>query len=167
MEAWPIEVPEKTLRADIGRRLVERARKRKGWVRERPEYPYVIAIDGTEWSLEGGAMDRLLYGDRVKVESLDDAAFREKQWRSILDNRQTIIPRWADIDSAGKGGWKAMLMEKGLIPMGYEYLVKEGLYLSDRDMSNVTGVLWKAHGDIRYFPNPFASQEINHPGLTL
>lgn len=167
IEAWPIEVPEKTLREDIGRRLVEKARKRKGWANERPEYPYVVAVDGTEWSLDGGAMDRLLYGDRVKVESLDDADFRERQWRSILDHKETSIPRWADIDSAGKGGWKALLMEKGLIPMGYEYLVKEGLYLSEREMKNVTGVLWKAHEDIRYFPNPFASREINHPGLGL
>lgn len=167
IDAWPIEVPEKTLGADIGRRLVERARKRKGWVKERPEYPYIVAIDGTEWSLEKGAMDRFLYGDRVKVESLDDNAFREKQWRSIVDNKEAVIPRWADIDSAGKAGWKAMLMEKGLIPMGYEYLVKEGLFLSEREMKNVTGVLWKAHGDIRYFPNPFASREINHPGLMM
>ena len=164
---WPIEVPEGTVRAQIGQRLVEKAKKSRSWMNEHPDHAYVIAVDVTEWPVDGNAMDRLLYGERVKIESMGDHSFRDRQWRSIVDDREKSIPGWHQIEAAGRAGWKAMLMEKAIIPMGYEYLVSEGLFLSEREMRNVTGVLLRTHGGQNYFPNPFASGEMNRPGLTL
>jgi hypothetical protein len=167
IDSWPIDVPEGTVRAQISQRLVEKAKNGRTWMDAHPDNAYVIAVDVTEWPVDVMAVDRLVYGERVKIESMDDITFRDKQWRSILENKQNCIPGWHMIESAARSGWKAMLMEKAIIPMGYEYLVKGGLFISEKEMKNVTGVLLRTRGGMNYLPNPFASGKMNRPGLAL
>jgi len=49
-----------------------------------------------------------------------------------------------------------------LIPNDYSYMVNEGIFISEKEMKNVSGVLFRDRwNNVTFHPNPFCDTEIN------
>lgn len=164
-----IKVPEEDLQEDLKYRLIKKAEKREKWEDTHLTYPYIIAFDCKERSIDYSMMDGLLYGRRPTIFALseDDERYRENSWNSITNNNEKEIPFWNKIEAARDLGWGYLLIEKHLIPNNFTYLSEGGLFLSEPKMENVTGVLCRGYGEVSYFANPFANSRINCPGLII
>lgn len=162
-----IQVPEEILKENIKYWLLEKAKKRDDLEKEDRKYPYIIAFDCEERSIDDITINELLYGQRTTIGALSEEyeLWREKEWRSIIKDKAKKIPKWEEIEEARKRGWEKLLVKEALIPNDYTYLTKEGIFLSESSMKNVSGVLFRKYGEVFFFPNPFASDEINYPNI--
>lgn len=162
------QIPDDKIADMLTHKIIEKSRKREDWTGRDREMLYVIGIDFEEFfcSLD---FDTLLLGKTTEFLILDesDRDIIEKEWEKIADNPQDHIPHWERIENAADKGWKEFLANRRLIPRDLIYLKGEGLFMKDQVMDNVSGILALIPGDkILFVPNPFASDEINDPGLT-
>ncbi len=167
-----IKVPENILKENIKYWLIEKAKKRDDWGKEYLDYPYIIAFDCEEWSIDDITINELLYGQRTEIAALSALGkkyeqWKEKEWNGIINDKENKIPKWKEIEKARKEGWGELLVKEALIPMDYTYLTKEGIYLSEPKMKNVSGAIFRKDERVFYFPNPFACDEINYPNLNI
>ena len=162
-----IEVPEKTLKKNMKYWFIEKAKKRDDWEKKYKNHPYILAFDCEEWSIDDITINELLYGERTTIGARSEKyeKWRDNEWESIINDKDNKIPKWKEIEEARKKGWESLLVKEYLIPNNYAYLDKEGIFLSEQSMKNISGVLFKKHNEIFIFPNPFASSEINHPNI--
>ncbi|CAG1002865.1 hypothetical protein METP3_03474 [Methanosarcinales archaeon] len=111
----------------------------------------------------------MLYGQRVEIASPIEKykEWKEKEWKSIINDKENKIPKWKEIEKARKDGWEKLLTKEGLVPTDYTYLIKEGIFISEPKMKNVSGVIFRKYNKVFYFPNPFACNEINYPVLNI
>jgi len=164
-----IRIPEEILKQNIEYWLIEKAKKRNYLEKEYLDYPYVIAFDCEEWYIDDDTINELIYGQRTSIVALSKKheQLKEKEWNLIINDKENKIPKWNEIEEARKKGWEKLLEKEALIPIDYTYLFKEGTFLSEPDMKNVSGVLFRRYKEVFYFPNPFASDKINYPGLII
>lgn len=159
-----ITVPSQTLREYVKERLIEKAIKRNDFEDIHRTYPYILAFDCDEWSIDASDIEWLLYGKITVIESPTNK-WEEKEWNKIISDKEKNIPKWNEINAANKKGWGDLLIKKCLIPNNYSYLSEEGIFLSEQFMKNVSGVLFRKHNNISFYPNPFCSAEINYPDI--
>lgn len=159
-----ITVPSQTLREYVKERLIKKAIKRNDFEDIHRTYPYILAFDCHEWSIDTDEINQLLYGIITVIASPTNN-LGEKEWSEIIKDRERNIPKWNEINAAKENGWSDLLIEKRLIPNNYAYLSEEGIFLSEQFMKNVSGVLFRKNNNISFYPNPFCSAEINYPDL--
>lgn len=134
--------------------MIEKAKKRDDWEKEYLNYPYIIAFDCEEWSIDDITINGLLYGQRAEIASPIEKykEWKEKEWKSIINDKENKIPKWKEIEKARKDGWEKLLTKEGLVPTDYTYLIKEGIFLSEPKMKNVSGVMFRKYNKVFYFP---------------
>ena len=160
-----VTIPSKTLCEYVKDRLIKKAIKRNYFEDIHRTYPYILAFDCDEWSIDASDINRLLYGVITVIASTPNQ-WRENEWNKIITDKERNIPKWNEIDTASKNGWGDLLNEKCLIPNNYSYLSEEGIFLSEQLMKNVCGVLFRDKLDnVSFYPNPFCSIEINYYDL--
>ena len=152
-------------------RLIEKARKRASFELPERNCPYIVAFVSENISIDDLDFRDLLYGGTPQIFVLPDDESemgrlgkiqREKDWANILANKEKFIPKWHEIAAASLSGWHNFLTEIYYIPHDYTYLAKEGLFLSDPIMKNVSGILLIRKSSESYFyPNPFCDHEIS------
>jgi hypothetical protein len=164
-----IEVPTDTLCDDIKRRLIEKAVKRDSFKNEHREFHYIIALDCHESSIDAIAMNVLLYGHITHLSALNMTGSSEEDftkrrldhWNFVNDIIRNSAS-WGIIEQAKNQGWEALLIKKCLIPNDYSYMVNEGIFISEKEMKNVSGVLFRDRwNNVTFHPNPFCDTEIN------
>jgi len=159
-----IQVPEDILKENVKYWLIKKAKKRDDWDGENRKYQYIIAIDCKEWAIDDITVNELLYGHRTSIgaHTKENEPLIEKMWEKIVKDKSKTIPKWKEIEEASTKGWRDLLLKEALIPNDYTYLTDEGIFLSEPAMENVSGVILKINDEIHFFPNPFASDEINN-----
>jgi hypothetical protein len=166
-----IEVPTDILCTYIKERLVEKAVKRDSFEKEHRKIHYIIALDWHEPSIDAINMSELLYGYVTHLAALNITGSSEEDfikkrsdyWNFLNDNFKNSAS-CRIIEQAKDRGWENLLIEKCLIPNNYSYIDKEGIFLSKKEMNNVTGVLFRDEwNNITFHPNPFCDAEINDP----
>lgn len=167
-----IEVPMDVLCDYIKKRLIEKAIKRNSFVDEHRNVCYIIALHWDEPSIDEIDITKLLYGHTNHLASnimglseADYTKWKADMWNSINNNIRNSAS-WIIIEQAKNRGWEALLIEKCLIPNEYSYVDNEGIFLSEKEMKNVSGVLLRNKWNkITFHPNPFCDIEINDPRI--
>ena len=168
-----IEVPTDNLMDYVGSKiLIKKANKRDDFKGEHRRYFYIIAFDCEESSIDESDMDSLLYGQThelgsnwAKLPEEDYETWKQKEWKSITD-RLSKNPTWHQIEQAKENGWESFLFDKYLIPNNYSNRNENGLFLSEPDLNNVSGILFRTKWNKHFFyPNPFCHSEINCPDI--
>ena len=165
-----IEVLTEILCDDIKGRLIEKAIKRNSFENEHRKVNYIIALDCHEPSIDVIDINKLLYGLTGHLASntfgLSEAHYikwKSETWDSINDKIRNN-ESWIKIEQAKNRGWEPLLIEKCLIPNDYSYVEDEGIFISNEEMKNVSGVLFRDKwNNITFHPNPFCHIEINDP----
>jgi hypothetical protein len=163
--------PKELFEKYVTYRLLEKAKKRVAFEGSERNCPYIVTFVSENISIDDIDFKDLLYGQRptLLVFPFDDPEItrlatiqREKEWIEILDNKVTHIPKWQEIEAAANNGWHDFLTEIHYIPHDYTYLAKEGLFLSEPLMKNVSGIqLIRKSSESYFYPNPFSDQEIS------
>ncbi|MCK4797426.1 MAG: hypothetical protein KAT05_08595 [Spirochaetes bacterium] len=167
-----IEVPDNLMDYVGSKILIKKANKRDDFKGEHRGYFYIIAFDCEESSIDELDMDGLLYGDiggpilnAFKYPEEVYEKWKQKEWNSIID-RVRINPTWDKIEQAKEKGWESFLVDKYLIPNNYSNRNGNGLFLSEPDLNNVSGILFRTKWNKHFFyPNPFCHSEINCPDI--
>lgn len=160
-----VTIPSVSLCKYVKDRLIKKAVKRNYFEDVHRSYPYILAFDCDEWSIDASDINKLLYG-KITIIASTPSQWRDNEWNKIITDKERNIPKWTEIDTASKNGWGDLLIEKCLIPNNYSYLSEEGIFLSEQLMKNVSGVLFRDKLDnVSFYPNPFCSTEINYPDL--
>jgi hypothetical protein len=150
--------------------LLKKAKKRENFFDSARNYPYIVTFVSRNILVDAIDFHRLLYGfiPRLSILPIDQETdrrariFREEEWNVIIRDKQNYIPRWQDIEAAAKNGWTDFLTKIHYIPNDYTYLGKEGLFLSEPLMKNVSGILLvRKSMESHFFPNPFCDPEIS------
>ena len=163
--------PDELFDKYITYRLIEKAKKRATFEEPERNRPYIVAFVSENISIDDIDFRDLLYGRTPELFVLPDdepemvhqgKIQRETDWANILANKEKFIPQWHNIADASLSGWHDFLTEIYYIPHDYTYLAKEGLFLSDPIMKNVSGImLIRKSSESYFFPNPFCDQEIS------
>jgi hypothetical protein len=167
-----IEIPTEILCNYIKGRLIKKAIKRNSFEKEHREACYIIALDFQESSIDATDISRLLYGRTNQLLSnafglpeADYTKWKSDMWDSI-NNKTRNNASWTLIEQAKSMGWETLLIEKSLIPKDYSYVDEEGIFISEKEMKNVSGVLFRDKwNNVAFYPNPFCDIEINDPKL--
>jgi hypothetical protein len=167
-----IEVPTDILCDYIKGRLIEKAIKRDSFKDDNRKFTYIIALDFHESSIDEIDITKLLYGHTNHLASnafgLPEAEYtkwKSDMWDSI-NNKTRNNASWTLIEQAKNRGWETLLIEKSLIPNDYSYVDEEGIFISEKEMKNVSGVLFRDKwNNITFHPNPFCDIEINDPRI--
>jgi len=151
--------------------LLKKAGKREKFVRPARNYPYILTFVSGNIAVDDTDFKHLLYGrsPTIIIDLFEDPEVlrqvtiqRDKDWEEILRNKNKYIPKWQEIDAAAKRGWNKFLTEIHYIPHDYTYLAKEGLFLSNPVMKNVSGILLiRKSTEPHFYPNPFCDPEIS------
>jgi hypothetical protein len=163
--------PDELFDAYVTYRLVEKAEKRASFKESERNRPYIVAFVSENISIDNIDFKDLLYGRTLQLGILSDddpeivrlmKIQREKDWTDIINNKEKHIPRWLEIVKASQSGWQDFLNEIHYIPHDYIYLKKEGLFLADPRMKNVSGILLvRKLSESYFYPNPFCDPEIS------
>jgi len=162
-----IEVPEDELCRNVSTDISRKAKKRSSF---RPDYlgpPYLIAYDCGESLFDRTSFEIMLYGKRTTLGQANNRHLDliNRNWQAIIGSPQDYVPQWEKIELALKNGWESFLNERRMIPNDFTYLSEPGILLTDQNMNNVTGLLFRDRFEkIRFLPNPFCSSEINLHG---
>lgn len=171
VESEVIEVPTEDLNEYVKERLIEKAKKREkedGFVEKHREYLYVIALDCETRFIDELDIDLLLYGQKhgLGTNTLNLPAKVFEQWKqnewNLIVSKVKNDPVWKKIEMAREKDWGDFLFKKYIIPNNYIHRNKNGIFISEQSMDNVSGVLFKENDNIIFYPNPFCSAEINH-----
>ena len=152
-------------------RLLEKAKKRESFEGSERNYPYILTFASENISIDDIDFKDLLYGCTLEIfvfQSEDaemvrqSTILRDKDWEDILNNKNKHIPKWQEIEAAANCGWNDFLTRIHYIPNNYTYLTKEGLFLSEPLMKNVSGILLiRKSTEPHFYPNPFCEPEIS------
>ncbi|MFA4849956.1 MAG: hypothetical protein WC626_09545 [Methanoregula sp.] len=153
------------------RLLLKKGGKREKFVELAKNFPYILTFVSGNVAVDDIDFKHLLYGraPTILIDIFDDpeenrlaSIQRDKEWEEILQNQSQYIPKWQEIDTAAKSGWNSFLTEIDYIPHDYTYLAKEGLFLSEPLMKNVSGILLLRKSiEPHFYPNPFCDHEIS------
>jgi hypothetical protein len=150
--------------------LLKKARKREKFIDSARNYPYIVTFESRNIAVDDVDFHRLLYGfiPRLSILPIDQETdrqariFLEEEWNAVIRDKKDHIPRWQDIETAARNGWTDFLTKIHYIPNDYTYLGKEGLFLSEPLMKNVSGILLVCKSmEPHFFPNPFCDPEIS------
>jgi len=163
--------PEELFEKYVTYRLLEKAKKREAFEGPERNRPYIVTFVSENISIDDLDFKDLLFGHTMTllVFPFEDPEItrlatikREKDWAEILDNKDKHIFKWQEIEAAANRGWHDFLTAIHYIPHDYTYLSKEGLFLSDPLIKNVSGILLIRKSSESYFyPNPFCDEEIS------
>lgn len=152
-------------------RLLEKAKKRESFEGSEKNCPYILTFVSENISIDDIDFKDLLYGRTLKISTLQSedpemvrqsTIWRDNDWGDILRHKNKHIPKWQEIETAANCGWNDFLTRICYIPNDYTYLTKEGLFLSEPIMKNVSGILLIRKSTEPYFYlNPFCDQEIS------
>lgn len=153
--------------------LIKKAKKRDDFRDEHRMLFYVIALDSKESSIDELDIDKLLYGQThgLGENILGFPKEKYERWKqnewNIIISRVMNKPTWQQIEQAKANGWESFLIDKYLIPNNYANRTEDGIFLSEPDLKNVSGVLFKNKWNEIYtfYPNPFCHSEINSPDI--
>lgn len=169
-----IEVPTDNLIDYIKSKiLIKKAKKRDDFKGEHRMHFYVIALDCKESSIDELDIDRLLYGQThglgENISGFPEENYKrwkQEEWNFII-SRVMKKPTWQQIEQAKANGWESFLIDKYLIPNNYANRTDDGIFLSESDLKNVSGVLFRNNWNENYsfYPNPFCHSEINYPDI--
>ncbi|MHB8051779.1 MAG: hypothetical protein ACYDEZ_00560 [Methanoregula sp.] len=168
--------PEESFEQYVSYRLLEKACKRSSFKGSNRKNPFILVFLSDDISVDTLDFEMLLYG-RIMEYGIYDSGDprileqmkleREKRWKDLVKNKRKYIPKYCEIESASHFGWKKFLEEKNLIPKKYCYLHKEGLFLSNPLMKNVSGIILITKTEHPFFyPNPFCYEEINNTKIS-
>ena len=151
--------------------LLKKAGKREKFVGPARNYPYILTFVSGNIAVDDTDFKHLLYGraPTIFIEKFNDPELlrqatiqRDTEWEEILRDKKRYIPKWQEIEDAAKNGWTDFLTDIQYIPHDYTYLAKEGLFLSNPVMKNVSGILLiRKSIEPHFYPNPFCDQEIS------
>jgi hypothetical protein len=163
--------PEELFEKYVTFRLVEKAKKRIKFEGSARNYPYILTFVSENISVDDIDFKDLLYGCTTEISIFPSedpktihraTIWRDKEWGKILQDKNKHIPKWQDIEAAANSGWNDFLTEIHYIPNDYTYLAKEGLFLTDPLMKNVSGImLIRKSIESHFYPNPFCDHEIS------
>jgi hypothetical protein len=163
--------PEELFKKYVTYRLLEKAKKRVTFEGSERNSPYILTFVSENISIDDTDFKDLLYGVIPQMlifpfedpEIIKQATIQcDKEWAEILQDKNKHIPRWRDIKAAADSGWTDFLTVIHYIPHDYKYLAKEGLFLSEPLMKNVSGImLIRKSSEPYFYPNPFCDEEIN------
>lgn len=151
-------------------RISEKAEKRDSFPPAYRKVPYIICLVCDEDAIDLLMLRMLLYGDTVQrlpgvslqpeFEHLLEAK-RNHDWKKFLDSYPHTCPYWGEILDAMNRGCLRTLLQNYLIPHDYCAVEGFGLYLTDRKMRNVSGIMFIQRGNQRPFlSNPFCDIDI-------
>jgi hypothetical protein len=147
--------------------LLKKAIKREKFGGPARNFPYILAFVTRNIAVDETDFQQLLYGfvPTLLLSSIADTEeirHRERKWEEILQDKNKHIPRWQEIEAAARHGWEDYLTKIHYIPNNYTSLVREGLFLSEPSMRNVSGILLiRKSKESHFYPNPFCDQEIS------
>jgi len=166
-EAWIF--PDEKFEKYVSDRLLKKACKRSDFKGKDRLIPFILVFLSDDCSIDETDFDDLLYGKIMQYGTEESNLLgasqsdREEGWKDILKDKRKIIPKLCEIESASHFGWKEFLEKRHLIPNNFMYLHKEGLFLSNPLMKNVSGVMLITKSNSAFFyPNPFCYSEINN-----
>jgi hypothetical protein len=152
-------------------RLLEKAEKRESFKGSEKNYPYILAFASEIISIDEIDFKDLLYGCTTEIfaiqsndpeEVLQSTILRDNDWQKIIGEKSKHIPRWQEIEAAANSGWNDFLTRIHYIPINFIYLTKEGLFLSEPLMKNVSGILLiRKSTEYHFYLNPFCEQVIS------
>lgn len=149
-------VPEETLIQRMVYDVSSKSGKRQDWAGEQLARPYIVALSSEHAWIDSDMVRSAFLGSPTVLHGA-------VPWPKIS------IP--SKVELAKKRGWENYLLEECIIPNKnlrcYLPEGKEGAFLLNDKMKDISAVLiWIAFtGRYYFFPNPFASEEINYPSL--
>jgi len=165
------EIPIEDLMDYIKKRLVKKAKKRNDFKGVHRKSFYIIAFDCEESAIDENDIESLLYGrpnwlgSYVSKPPEKAYEWRQKEWKSITDNSKKNTA-YHQIEQAKEKGWESFLLDKNLIPNNYCNRNGTGLFLSEPELKNVSGIIFIDNWNKYFFyPNPFCYSEINYPDI--
>jgi len=123
------------------------------WTAEHLRRCYFIGIDCEQAHVHQDDVDIALVGMTVT------------QWGDLPMPK---VELGDEVRLAAAKGWKRFLEEKHVIPSSRTYLdpSKKGVFFTDSDTRNVSGVLVRfKNASVYFLPNPFAYDQINDPRI--
>lgn len=166
--SFPREIFEKF----VTELLLKKAIKREKFEGVAKNYPYILTFVSGNIAVDDNDFQHLLYGfiPTLIVAQTDDVEEirlsiirRDAEWQEILQDKNKHIPKWGEIEAAASEGWEDFLTVIHYIPNDYTYLAREGLFLSEPLMKNVSGILLiRKSTEPHFYPNPFCE-----PGISL
>lgn len=145
--------------------LLKKAMKREKFEGLARNYPYILTFVSGNVAVDDNDFQHLLYGfiPTLIIAQSDDleerrqsTIRRDSEWQEILRHKNKHIPRWREIEAAAREGWKDFLTAIHYIPNDYTCLAREGLFLSEPLMKNVSGILLiRKSTEPHFYPNPF------------
>ena len=155
-----IEIPLDKQMEKIRQDVCEKARKRENWTNDHRTKIYIVALDFEDITYDKDTLEDSLIGDRVTISEEIPSNVADALIRQIF--RETPEMRLAK-----ERGWGDFMREVYILPRNRTYsdLNRKGIFFifTESVTKNVSGVLGKFGGDLRFVPNPFA--EINDPQL--
>jgi hypothetical protein len=161
------EFPREIFEKFVGKLLFSKAIKREKFKGPARNFPYILTFVSRNVAVDNNDFQQLLYGFIPSFILTPDADAgeiqnRERIWEDILRDKAKHIPKWQEIEAASRNGWEDFLTEIHYIPNDYTNLEREGLFLSDPSMKNVSGILLiRKSTETHFFPNPFCDPEIS------
>lgn len=157
-----IDVPVAYLLDYIKKQLISKAQKREDFEGEHAKKLYILVLDCFEPFIDEEKISTLLYGSITHFGSNMQNWSKEQEWTAVTSEVKKR-PSWKKINQAQNSGWDSLLYKKYLIPHGYSYIDKEGLFVSNKEMENVSGVLFiNTRDGFSFNPNPFCDKQINN-----
>lgn len=148
-----ITVPDKKYIEKICFDVCTKAKKRDKWTGDHRTKIYIVALDFTEIGVyDRGIMEVALIGHRIKKHPISP----------MPDIRET-----KEVTYAKERGWEHFLRETCIIPRNRTYLdsASQGIFFTEPNVKNVSGVIGKFGKELHFVPNPFSFDEINDPRL--
>lgn len=151
-------------------RLIKKAEKRLSFPSDKQRIPYIVALVCDEPGISAGEFCYLLFGSTVQYDCFplpgvsEDVIKRQKnkKWNKILQELSSQRS-WEEIQRARERGWDVLLSMTYLIPHDYCYVKEPGIFFTDDNMHQVSGVLFsRIGGNYTLFPNPFSIDKMEY-----
>lgn len=148
-----VTVPDESYVCKIRADVKEKAEKRVNWRPEDKSLYYVVALDVRDHkAIDVDIVRQALYGESESfVPPLKPPSFTPTR----------------EIEEAIKKGWRDLMIQQGVLPHSETSPVrgKEGIFVTDKIVKNVSAVLILSIRGLQIFPNPFAYDEINDTAI--
>jgi len=159
-----VKIEDDELLPIISNLILWKAEKRASFDSDYKKMKYYVGFDCEIDLIGNNLFDELSYGTSETYHERLRKEWHEKMRFPILFN-----PNESKIRKASKTGWMEFLAKKFLIPDSSKlaHRSKEGIFISEVGMDNVTGVIVRFRtGKFGFYPNPFCEKEINLEGET-
>lgn len=136
---------EDSFEEKLSQTLIKKASKHKDLDSDRP---YLIAVENRQMWFGPRQTAALLYGP------LRWAPLKEFPFSPARLALRELRKQQRFIDSY-QSDWQSLLDEAGFDPDADSFISQPGIFLTDKEMLAVTGVILHSRGNYHYFPNPF------------